>query len=293
MTAPSPAALRPTIPGPGAPIPRDRRPRWIAAAHALFVAAAAVIALLPFVPLVLWSVAFSWRFPSLLPSAWSTRAWQYLVTPASKMQEAIVASTLIALVVTALSIAIAIPAGRALGLHRFRGKTFVEFLLLAPVIMPGIAVAMGIHIVFAKLGLADTVWGVVLVHLVPTTPYAVSILTGVFANYDADFEDQARVLGASPARAFRHVTLPMILPGAAVAALFAFLISWSQYVLTLLIGGGRVITMPLLLFSFARSGDNAVAAALCLVFLGPALLILLLTTRYLSGGARVGGVRKL
>ena len=68
-----------------------------------------------------------------------------------------------------------------------------------------------------------------------------------------------------------------------VAATLTFVVSWSQYLLTLLIGGGAVITLPLLLFSFAGSGDNAIAAALCLVFVAPALILLVFTARYLGG----------
>ncbi|MEI2691740.1 MAG: ABC transporter permease subunit [Anaerolineae bacterium] len=68
------------------------------------------------------------------------------------------------------------------------------------------------------------------------------------------------MLGAGPWRIFWHVTLPAIFPGVVVAALFAFLISWSQYLLTLLIGGGSVITLPVLLLAFANSGDYAITA---------------------------------
>jgi putative spermidine/putrescine transport system permease protein len=62
-----------------------------------------------------------------------------------------------------------------------------------------------------------------------------------------------------------------------------FLISWSQYALTLLVGGGRVLTLPLLLFAFAGSGDLSLAAALSLVFVAPAVVILLLTARLVTG----------
>jgi putative spermidine/putrescine transport system permease protein len=68
-----------------------------------------------------------------------------------------------------------------------------------------------------------------------------------------------------------------------VGSLFAFLISWSQYLLTLIIGGGQMITLPVLLFAFANSGDNAITAALSLLFIAPALLLFLLTARYLTG----------
>ena len=74
-----------------------------------------------------------------------------------------------------------------------------------------------------------------------------------------------------------------------VAALFAFLVSWSQYLLTFLIGQGRVVTLPALLFSAAGSSNNAMIAAISLVFIAPAILILLVTSRYLSGESSAAG----
>jgi len=126
--------------------------------------------------------------------------------------------------------------------------------------------------------------GVILVHMIPVLPYTILILAGIFANYDVDYEHQARVLGAGSWTVFWRVTLPMILPGIIVAALFAFLISWSQYLLTLLIGGGQVLTLPVLLLAFANSGDYAITAALSLVFIAPAVVALLFSARYLTGG---------
>ena len=80
--------------------------------------------------------------------------------------------------------------------------------------------------------------------------------------------------------------------GLLVGGMFAFIISWGQYVLTLLIGSGRVVTLPVLLFSFAGSGNNAVTAALSLLFVAPSILILLFTSRYLTGESTVmQGVR--
>ncbi len=177
-----------------------------------------------------------------------------------------------------------------MGLHKFRGKGIVEFLILAPTIVPALASAMGIHIMFIRYQLADTVLGVVLVHLIPVTPYMVLIMSSVFANYNVEFEAQARSLGARPWQVFRFIMLPTIFPGLVVGSLFSFIISWSQYILTLLIGGGQVQTLPVMLFSFATSGDNGITAALSLVFIAPAVLFLFLTSRYLTGeDAALGG----
>jgi putative spermidine/putrescine transport system permease protein len=112
---------------------------------------------------------------------------------------------------------------------------------------------------------------------------------GVFSNYNPDFEDQARSLGASPLRVIVRVMLPFVFPGIVVAALFSFLLSWSQYLSTLIIGGGKITTLPILLFALMASGDRPVAAAVSIVFVAPALAVLAVSARYL-GGRRMLGV---
>lgn len=249
---------------------------------------------MPMVPLFIWSFTFRWTFPFPLPQAWSMRAWDYLASPVSQVRESFFTSIIVASVVTFISILIGIPAGRALGLYRFRGKRLVEFLIIAPTIVPGLAVVMGIHVIFIRAQLADTMHGVMLAHLIPTTPYMVLVMAGVFSNYNPEFEEQARSLGANGLKTFWYVTLPAIFPGIVVGGLFAFLISWSQYALTLLIGGGAVVTLPIQLFVFASSGDNAITGALSIVFLLPALVILVLTSKFLTGkNAAVGGFGRL
>lgn len=249
--------------------------------------------LMPFVPLLAWAVSRRWRYPALVPTELSARALTFLFSDRSGVREGLLNSTIIAVTVAVLAGLVGLAAGRALGLYRFRGKRIVQFLVLAPVIVPPLAVTLGVHVVFIRVGLANTIPGVVLVHLIPTIPYVTLVMASVYANYDPAYEEQARVLGAGPAAAFRHVTLPQVFPGLAVAGLFAFLISWSEYILTLLVGGGRVQTLPLLLFSFLQGTDTSVAAALSLVFVVPAIVLLLLTTRYLTGGASIAGFGKV
>ena len=248
---------------------------------------------LPFLPLVVWSFAHGWRFPDLLPADWSGKAWTYALSPASGVLESFALTTLIAAATTLLAALVGIPAGRALGLQRFRGRTLVTLLLLAPAILPGIAVVFGLHALFLRAGLTGSVTGVILAHLIPVLPYMTLIMAAVFARFDPAFEAQARSLGATPFQTFRTVTLPAILPGLLTAALFSFLVSWSQYLLTLAIGGGRVQTLPLLLFSFASAGRNDITAAIALLYILPGVLILLVTARQITGRnpALVEGLR--
>jgi putative spermidine/putrescine transport system permease protein len=267
-------------PAPPQAVPGPRPPKRHLGRTALVLIMCTLL-LLPFVPLVFWSVSHRWYFPTIVPDRLSDRAWSYILSERSQVLEGLVTSLTIALTVAFLAAVIGLAGGRALGLYRFRGKRLVELVLMAPVIVPAIAVAMGIQVVFIRYSLADTIPGVVLVHLVPTIPYA---------NYDTTFEEQARVLGAGPLRVFLHVTLPAVLPGLVVAAFFAFLISWSEYIMTVLIGGGQVLTLPILLFAFVGS-DPSVAAALSLFFIAPAIVLMVLTSRYLSGDqAAVGGL---
>jgi putative spermidine/putrescine transport system permease protein len=183
--------------------------------------------------------------------------------------------------VTLLALLVSIPAARAIAWREFPGKRLLLFLVLLPVLAPPLAAAMGIHGLFLRIGLAETTAGVILVHLIPAIPYAILVLAGSFSRLDPDLEAQARTLGASPAAVLRYITFPAIAPGLALAAAFAFLISWSQYLLTLLIGGSRVLTLPLALVAFQRGGDEAITAALSLVFLFPTLLVFAAVSRYL------------
>ena len=250
--------------------------------------------LLPLLPQVVWSFAFNWFFPALLPQKWGLRAWAMVFAPSSQVGEAFVTSLLVALAVLLLCIPVGLPAARALALYRFAGKRAIEWLILAPVIVPTLVVAMGIHISFIRYGLADRFAGVVLVHLVPTLPYFVLIMAGVFANYSTEYEETARTLGAGAWRTLRYVTLPLILPGLFVASLFTFLVSWSQYITTVLIGGGRVLTLPMVLFPFISAANHPRMAAVSIVFVLPAILALLFTSRMLNRDvAAMGGLGRI
>ncbi|WP_088314194.1 ABC transporter permease [Kineosporia sp. R_H_3] len=245
--------------------------------------------LAPLVLLAVWSVTRTWRYPALWPQSFGDRAVRVVTDPGSQILSGLVTSAGIAATVAVVSGAVGLAAGRALGLHSFPGKGFVRFALLAPVVVPGITVSLGIQVVFIHYRLADTVPGVVLAHLIPATPYATLVLAAAYTRFDTAFEDQARVLGTSPLRVLVHVTLPALRPALTVAMMLTFLISWNEYVLTLLVGGGSVTTLPLLLFSAIGSGDTALAAALALVVSVPPLLLVGVTARALTGaGASTG-----
>jgi putative spermidine/putrescine transport system permease protein len=254
-------------------------------------AALVISVLMPFTVLIIWSFSTRWFYPQLWPEQWGLRAWQYIFgTAGSQIIAGLIQSMLVALATAAISIVIGVPAGRALGLYDFKAKDTISVMLMLPVIVPPLCVAMGLQLWFIKLGLAETFIGVVLVHLTFCLPYSIFVMWGVFSNYDPDYENQARSLGANSWEIITRVMLPLTLPGIMVAGLYSFLLSWSQYLSTLIIGGGRITTLPILLFALMGSGDRPVAAAVSMVFVAPAFLALLFSARYL-GGKSIAGVR--
>ena len=244
---------------------------------------------LPFLPLLIWSFAQDWYFPQLVPQ-WTLEHWSTLLTASTKVAEGFVQSLVIALLSTGLSLLVGLPAGRALGLIDFPGKGAIKLFLLLPIIVSPLATLMGIQFMLIRLGLSGTLMGVVLVHLLPTIPYMTLVLSSVYANFDPDYEIQARSLGATPFQVLQQITLPLIAPGVVVGALFAFLISWNEFLLTFFVGSGRVFTLPMVLFTALQGGNTGLTAAIAITSILPALVFLFFSSRALNDDAAIGGL---
>jgi putative spermidine/putrescine transport system permease protein len=249
---------------------------------------------LPFLPLLIWSGAQGWYFPQLIPQTWSGQGWSAVFSASSKVGIGFLQSLGIATVVTALALLVGLPAGRAMGLLDFAGKQGLKGVMLAPILVSPLATLMGIQFVLIKLGLNGTLAGVILVHLIPTIPYTTLVLSSVFAHFDRGYEAQARSLGASALQVLQQVTLPLIAPGILVSALFAFLISWNEFLLTFFVGGGRVFTLPMVVFTALQGGNNGLTAAVAITSILPALIFLSVTSQVLrSETAALGGLGNL
>jgi len=256
----------------------------------LWIVLIIVVLFLPFLPLLIWSFSQGWFFPQLIPEQWTMQHWMQLLSPTSRVIEGLLQSLAIALLTTALSLLVGLPAGRAIGMMAFPGKDLLKLLLLTPIIVSPLATLMGIQFMLIRLGLNGTVTGVILVHLMPTIPYMTLVLASVFANFDINYETQARSLGASPVQVLFQITLPLIAPGIVVGALFAFLISWDEFLLTFFVGAGRVFTLPMVLFTLLQGGNNGLIAAVAIASVMPALLFLLLASKALQNEAALGGL---
>ncbi|MDB6177743.1 ABC transporter permease [Paracoccus sp. Z330] len=246
----------------------------------------------PFIPLVIQSFAFRWAWPDLLPGTWwleqrekamAPLAWDYVLSPYSRVWEATVNTVFIGTIVTAICLAICLPAARVLAREKFRGKSAFEFFLSLPLIVPEAAIGIALLMMFIRLGLAGSYVGIILAHLIPTIPYMVRMLTAVYQGLGRDFEEQAMILGANRWQVLRLVTLPMLLPGVVAGALFTFLVSTNIFLLTFFLGQGQIVTLPTLLFSKIAGGTlDASAAGITLIVTLPGIILLIISERFIK-----------
>ncbi len=241
---------------------------------AWLVAAAAVV---PLLVLPVRGLADVWRAPALVPQAWGTRGLEVLFQPGTRVGEAITTSTLVAVATTAVALALGWPAARAVAAAPRHQRLVAMAALGVPLLVPAYAVGTGLVTWLLRLGLADSIPGLVLAHLVYVLPYVVLTLVPVFGDRLRQLEEAAATLGASRWRRLWLVTLPATAPTTALAGLLGFLVSWSQYGTSLAVGGGR-LTLPVVLLPFVER-DPQVTAVLALVFLVPPVAALVAVRR--------------
>ncbi len=228
----------------------------------------------PLVPLLLWAFATRWTVPAAWPQDWGLRGWDEAA--AAGLPAAAVRSLVLGVLVAAVATPLGMMAGRALGWREVRRPGVVALVLLAPVVLPPFAVSMGLDVIVLRLGVPDVV-AVLLVLSVFALPYTSYTMRAAYRTVDAELEEQARVLGASARQARWRATLPAVRSGIVVSAGLAFLVGWGDYVVTLLIGGGQLLTVPVLIGSTAAgTGREATVAALSLASVLPPVAALLL-----------------
>lgn len=210
---------------------------------------------------------------SLPTDSLSLRHYETLFTD-SIWQSSVLQSLFIGVIVTALSVVLGTLA--AVGLWRISSELGegVRLLILAPMIVPPIVSALAFYKLFSKTGLLDTFLGVILAHTVLAAPYVVVAVSASLATLDLRQEQASRSLGASPFQTIRWVIVPQIAPGVVTGAVFAFLVSWDEVVVTLFVAARAVYTLPRKMWDGINERvDPTIAAAATTLFLIMLLLI--------------------
>ena len=241
---------------------------------ALYVFSALVLAFLVLPIFAIVPLSFNSSSFLSYPLAGLSLRWYEELIGSSGWMSALRNSVLVAAATTAL----ATPLGTlaALGLTRLGStlKPVLMALLLAPMFVPVIIVAVASYFLYAQLGLAQSMAGLVLGHTVLATPFVVLVVHASLQGFDATLLRAGASLGARPVIVMRRVLLPMIAPGMFAAAIFAFTTSFDEIVVAMLLAGVEQKTLPLKMFEGVRDHISpAITAAATLLVLTSIVLL--------------------
>jgi putative spermidine/putrescine transport system permease protein len=155
-------------------------------------------------------------------------------------------------------------------------KGLIMGVLISPIIVPLVITAVGMYFFYSSLGLANSLPGLILAHTALGTPFVVITVTATLVGFDYSLVRAAQNLGASPARTFFKVQMPLILPGVISGALFAFITSFDEVVVVLFLAGVEERTIPRQMWSGIREQISPTILAVATVLI--VISILLLTT---------------
>jgi putative spermidine/putrescine transport system permease protein len=210
----------------------------------------------------------------LPPGGWSLRWYERLFT-SDRWLLAARNSVVVAVATTLLGTVLGTLA--ALGLHfgRIPGRSAILALLAMPVVTPSVVTAAALFLAYSPLGLTGTMAGLVLGHTIISVPFVVLAVLASLRGFDATLLRAAASLGATPAQAFRRVVLPLIAPGVAAGAVFAFATSFDEFILTLFLAGPGQFTLPRQIYAAVRDvWDPTICAAAVVLFLASMFLLL-------------------
>lgn len=243
---------------------RGRSPGgWLVVAAAALVGAFLIAPIIIVFPMSLGSSPFL-AFP---PESYSL-VWYENFFSTSKWMAALTRSLQIGGLVVVISVMLGTLA--ALGVSRMhpRWRNTVETLFILPMIVPVIILAVGLYYLLAPTGLVGSIWAVTLGHVVLATPYVFITVRAALKSFDANLELAALGLGASWQTMFRRVMLPVIAPGIAAGAIFAFITSFDDVVIALFLTNIRSRTLPKLMYEgIAHDIDPTIIAASCLIII--------------------------
>lgn len=230
--------------------------------------------------------------PGVLPSVWTLDNY---VSALSRhgVPAALINSVVTAVISTAMSLVLAVPAAYAI--TRFRtpsGRVFVLASLVARMV-PTIAVGAPLVEIMRNLGITDTSFGLAIAHTTVSLPLSIWLMTSFFEAVPDELSEAAQVDGCSRMQAMLKVVLPVVTGGLSVTAIFAFLASWNEFLFSLLLTSMRAQTTPVVIANFqSQFGlDWGGMTALAAVYSIPVIILTLFLQRHIVAGMTLGAVK--
>ena len=209
------------------------------------------------------------KIPTMIPKRFTVEAYSYLLTKTNFLN-AIKNSLLVATVVSLLSIAVAYPTAYTLARTKFRGRRVLSKAVLFTYMLPTSVLYIPLYILVARLGLTNTLWGLVLIYPTFTLPYVAWILIPHVQSIPVALEEAAMMDGCSHFMIMYRIIFPLALPGIISTTIFAFAMCWGEYLYALVnLTSATVQTFPLVISSLIY-GDmppwNQVMLNICAIW---------------------------
>jgi putative spermidine/putrescine transport system permease protein len=182
----------------------------------------------------------------------------------------------VAAAVLVLSMLIGATAALALARGNLPGARLATALFMSPLMLPAILTGLALFQIYLLVGIGRPIWGLVMGHTVVAVPYVIRTTLAVLHNFDRRLEEAAAALGANPVRVFVEVTLPLIRPGVIAGGIFAFIVSFDQFPVSLFLVVPKGETLPVVLFNYMKFDLDGAIAAASMVSIALALSVVIL-----------------
>ncbi len=183
---------------------------------------------------------------------------------------------------TALCVALLVGIPAAYGIFKWKSKIsiFLQTIFLSPLMLPGIVWAIGLIQYYAILGVLGTFYGLVAAHIILILPYVIRLLLSSLTYLDEDLENAAMTLGATPVRTFFLITIPSVVPGIIISAIFGFMISFNDVTISTFIAGTKYLTYPVRMYVELRTeGLDPLAIAVSAIIMLVTTIIALIAEK--------------
>jgi multiple sugar transport system permease protein len=240
--------------------------------------------------------SYRYIFTGELPKTYTEgRANRRMISDAARQVPASLWNSMrIALAVMVLNIVIGAPAAFMFARYVFPAKKLsFMFLILSPLV-PAVALVVPIYMTMQALGLVGTIWGIILVHTARALPFTVLILSVFFRRLPAELFEAATLDHCSKFQAFTRIAVPLALPSIGATGLFAFMLSYSEYMFSLVLSGeARSRTVSVVMAALARNTDVSWSLLNTGIFIAiiPTLIIVVLIWRFVVEGLLSGAVK--
>lgn len=261
-----------------------RRTRTLVKLGKVYIAVVLLFLYLPI--LVMAAMSFNASPLYALPMELSLDWYRSLATN-QKLIDAGLNSLKLAVMTTMIASLLGTAAALAFFRHEFRGKRLLQILLYPPIAIPWLIIGTSMLIFFFWIGIGRGLHAMLLGHVALALPYVIIVVSARLAGFDKTQEEAARSLGANPWQVLRYITLPFIMPGVVAAALFAFAVSFDQFVVSYFLAVPGVSTLPVEIYTAIRKGFTPEINAIATIVISVSMVLLLSVARwYKFGGTR-------